>query len=203
MVKVGITGGIGSGKTTVCKEWEKLGAVVVYADDLAKSLMVEDQRLASQIRDVFGDAAYRDDGNLNRRFLAEEAFSKGRVHELNKLVHPAVTKKVRELMDRAEAQGAEMFVEEAALLLKNGRPDIFDFIVIVTADKERRVEWVSQRDQTGPQEIIARMKNQQSFEELMPLCDFVLENNSTLAALKQKAADLYRKMLKLQNTGID
>ena len=203
MVKVGITGGIGSGKTTVCKEWEKLGAVVVYADDLAKSLMVEDQRLASRIRAVFGDAAYGDDGSLNRRFLAEEAFSKGRVQELNRLVHPAVAKKVRELMDRAEAQGAEMFVEEAALLLKNGRPAIFDYIVIVTADKEQRVEWVSERDEVEPQDIIARMKNQQSFEELMPLCDFVVENDSTLAALKQKAADLYRKLLKLQNTGID
>jgi dephospho-CoA kinase len=203
MVKVGITGGIGSGKTTVCKVWEKLGAVVVYADDLAKSLMVEDEMLATNIRDKFGDAAYGDDGSLNRRYLAEEAFSKGRVHELNKLVHPAVAKKVRKLMDRAEAHGAEMFVEEAALLLKNGRPAIFDYIVIVTADKDRRVEWVSQRDEVEPREIIARMKNQQSFEELMPLCDFVLENNSTPESLKQKAADLYRKLLKLQNTGID
>jgi len=203
MVKVGITGGIGSGKTTVCNEWEKFGAVVVYADDLAKSLMVEDEQLASQIRSVFGDVAYADDGSLNRRFLAEEAFSKGRVHELNRIVHPAVEKKVRELMDRAEAHGAEMFVEEAALLLKNGRPNVFDYIIVVTADKERRVEWVSERDEVGPNEIIARMKNQQSFEEFMPLCDFVLENNSTLEALKLKAAELYRKLLKLQNTGID
>lgn len=203
MVKVGITGGIGSGKTTVCKEWEKLGAVVVYADDLAKLLMTEDEKLISGIRSVFGEQSYMDDGSLNRQYLAEEAFKKGKAEDLNRLVHPVVAKKIKELIERADAQGAEMFVEEAALLLINGRPEIFDFIVIVTAEKEKRVGWIKERDDVERQDIIARMKKQQSFGELIPLCDFVLENKSTIEDLKRKARDLYRQLLKLHYTGMD
>ncbi len=203
MVKVGITGGIGSGKTTVCKVWEGMGAVVVYADDLAKKLMVEDDDLISRIISAFGESSYHEDGSLNRQFLANKAFEKGEVEKLNKIVHPAVARKVKELMGRAEAQGADMFVEEAALLLSKGRPDIFDYIVIVTANKSDRLKWVMNRDSSGQDEILARMKKQQSFEELMPLCDFVIENDSTVQSLKKKSEDLYRQMLKLQNTGVD
>ncbi len=203
MVKVGITGGIGSGKTTVCKVWEGMGAVVVYADDLAKKLMVEDDDLISRIISAFGESSYHEDGSLNRQFLANKAFEKGEVEKLNKIVHPAVARKVKELMGRAEAQGADMFVEEAALLLSKGRPDIFDYIVIVTANKSDRLKWVMNRDSSGQDEILARMKKQQSFEELMPLCDFVIENDSTVQSLKRKSEDLYRQMLKLQNTGVD
>ncbi len=203
MVKVGITGGIGSGKTTVCKVWEGMGAVVVYADDLAKKLMVEDDDLISRIISAFGESSYHEDGSLNRQFLANKAFEKGEVEKLNKIVHPAVARKVKELMGRAEAQGADMFVEEAALLLSKGRPDIFDYIVIVTANKSDRLKWVMNRDNSGQDEILARMKKQQSFEELMPLCDFVIENDSTVQSLKRKSEDLYRQMLKLQNTGVD
>lgn len=203
MVKVGITGGIGSGKTTVCKEWEKLGAVVVYADDLAKKLMKEDDELALKIRAVFGEQSYKDNGKLDREYLANEAFDKGRVEELNKLVHPVVTSKIKELMERAEAQGAKMFAEEAALLLNQGRPEFFNYIVIVTADTEKRIDWIKERDGAQRKDILARMKKQKSIDELIPLCDFILENNSTVETLKRKARDLYMKLLKLHNTGID
>lgn len=203
MVKVGVTGGIGSGKTTVCKEWEKLGAVVVYADDLAKKLMKEDDKLASIIRNTFGEQSYSEDGNLDRQYLAREAFKKGRVEELNRIVHPVVVNKIKELMKQAEAHGAEMFVEEAALLLSQGRPVIFDYIVIVTADSEKRIGWIKERDGVKRLDILARMKKQRSFEELIPHCDFVMENNSTIEDLKRKARDLYMQILKLQNTGID
>lgn len=203
MVKVGVTGGIGSGKTTVCKVWEKMGAVVVYADDLAKKLMVEDGELIENIITEFGDDSYHTDGTLNRSYLAREAFEKQKVEKLNRIVHPAVAKKIKELIERAEVQGADMFVEEAALLLAKGRPDVFDYIVIVTAEKADRVNWVKKRDKSDREEILARMRKQQSFEELMPLCDFVIENNSSVQELKRKAEDLFRKMLKLQNAGID
>jgi dephospho-CoA kinase len=203
MVKVGITGGIGSGKTTVCKVWESMGAVVVYADDLAKKLMVDDDELITKVISEFGELSYHEDGTLNRQYLATKAFKKGEVEKLNKIVHPAVARKVQELMERAEAQGADLFAEEAALLLSKGRPEIFDYIVIVTADKTDRLKWVKKRDGSGQDEIIARMRKQQSFEELMPLCDFVIENDSTVHSLKRKAEDLYRQMLKLQNTGVD
>jgi dephospho-CoA kinase len=84
MIKVGITGGIGSGKSTVCKEWEKLGAVVFYADDEAKKLMVTDRLSRQKLTDAFGPQTYKADGSLNKAHLIEEAFIKGRVEELNR-----------------------------------------------------------------------------------------------------------------------
>ncbi len=203
MVKVGVTGGIGSGKSTVCAVWESMGAVVVYSDTLAKKLMETEEELISAIREKFGDEAYHEDGTLNRGFLSAQAFQKGRVGELNRIVHPAVRRKIGELMERAEAQGAEMFVEEAALLLDRGRPDHIDYVVLVHAGRDRRIRWIEQRDGADRNEILSRMKKQRAHEELMPMADFVLENSGSLQSLKQKASELYWKLLKLQNAGID
>ncbi|MEX1062792.1 MAG: dephospho-CoA kinase [Balneolaceae bacterium] len=194
MVTVGITGGIGSGKSTVCAEWDKLGAVIVYADDFAKELMVGDQELVEEIRSAFGSESYFADGTLNREFLASEAFARGRADELNKLVHPVVSKRVRDRMSRAEKEGADMFVEEAALLLDKGRPDIFDYIVLVTAGKSLRLDRVSERDGAPAEDVIARMKRQRCFDELLHLCDFVISNDSSLAELRKEAVEVYHQM---------
>ncbi|HBX67537.1 MAG TPA: dephospho-CoA kinase, partial [Balneolaceae bacterium] len=140
MIKVGITGGIGSGKTTFCKEWEKLGAYVLYADDFAKQLMQEDPKLQQKITKVFGDESYDSEGNLNRPYLAKEAFEKGRVEELNELVHPVLWERAEELANKKEQEGVEVFAKEAAILLQNGRPKDLDFVIIVMADQEQRIE---------------------------------------------------------------
>ena len=97
MIKVGVTGGIGAGKTTFCETWENLGAYVVYADDFAKNLMITDNEVITQIRQIFGDQSYLENGDLNTGFLANQAFNHDRVNELNSIIHPVLWKKINEL----------------------------------------------------------------------------------------------------------
>lgn len=198
MISVGVTGGIGSGKTTVCKEWEKLGAKVVYADDLAKELMVTDDRLKKSLIKAFGDETYHPDGSLNRAHLIQHAFGESRVKELNKIVHPAVARKFREICQEAEKAGEEMVVEEAALLLNKGRPNYFNVIVIVTSDKEDRLDRVVERDGGSKDQVLDRMKKQPDFNKLLHLADYTIKNNGSLEDLKKKSAQIYHTILKDQ-----
>ncbi len=195
MLKVGITGGIGSGKSSVCEVWRSLGVQVINADDLAKAIMVNNSTVREALVDSFGEQAYHSDGSLNRSFLARQAFEKGRVQELNAIVHPHIPARIEELMRNAEREGLPLTVYEAALLLQNGRPDYLDSIVLVLADKEQRLEWVQQRDETSAELVLNRINKQQDFSKLSPLADVVLENNGTLEELNQKAETLHHKFL--------
>lgn len=191
MIKVGVTGGIGSGKTTVCKEWEKLGARVLYADPLAKELMVSDNKVRNQLIRTFGEEAYLADGQLNKPYLTEEAFKKDRVEELNAIVHPRVYEVTKQRMQQAEKEGQDVFVYEAALLLQHGRPNHIDLVVLVLADQQKRVQRVAKRDQSDKEAVLGRIEKQQDFEQLKPLSDYIIDNNGSLDDLKNKARELY------------
>ncbi len=193
---MGVTGGIGSGKTTLCKEWERLGAFVVYADDLAKKLMVEDEDLVKNIKSVFGDDSYHEDGSLNRHYLAQEAFEKGRVSELNRLVHPVLWEKVEEIADQKKREGVDVFVKEAAILLQHGRPEDLDFVVIVEADEQQRMERVLSRDNSDRKKVESRISAQQDFSTLTDLADFVVTNDEGVTELKEKAGLLLKEIRK-------
>lgn len=195
MITVGITGGIGSGKTTVCKEWEKLGAKVIYADDLAKDLMVNDSNLKDSLIEAFGEKTYLEDGSLNRPYLIQHAFEEGRVEELNRLVHPVVAKKFKEISQEAEEAGEEMVVEEAALLLNNGRPSGLDVVVIVRSDRDARMERVVHRDSVSIEKVMERDQKQPDFEDLLHLADYTIENYGTLEELRIKSNRLYHTIL--------
>ncbi len=197
MIKVGVTGGIGSGKTTFCKEWEKQGAYVVYADDLAKELMVSDQELIRDIKSTFGGSSYHSDGSLNRVFLAQEAFEKGRVEELNKLVHPVLWRKVGELEFQQELDGTDVFVREAAILLNKGRPKDLDFVVVLKAGEQDRIKWVVERDRSNVQKVSDRISAQQPTKELIKYADFVITNNGSMEELQMKAKELFLHIKKL------
>jgi len=192
MVKVGITGGIGSGKTTVCKIWESLGAFILNADDLAKDLLTNNPDIKKAVINTFGKASYLSDGSLNRQYLAKEAFSKGRVEELNAVVHPAIPEAAESVMKKAEQDEYEVFVFEAALLFQNVRPGYLDLTVLVLADRKKRIERVLQRDHTDKENVLNRMENQQNFEKLTGLADIVITNNGSLEELEHKAVEVYR-----------
>jgi len=183
MLKVGLTGGIGSGKTLVCSVLEKLGAAVYYADTEARRVMNGDPKLVTQISRLFGDKAYVG-GTLNREFLADRVFKDhGLLASLNELVHPAV----REDFSRwAGKQNHALYVvEEAASLFESGSDRHMDLTVVVCAEEELRVKRVMQRDGIAREQVLDRMKNQMSEEEKMKKADYVINNDGKEMLLPQ------------------
>jgi dephospho-CoA kinase len=191
MIRVGITGGIGSGKSTICRIWEEMGAYVIHADELAKEIMVNDPKIVKAIKKVFGEQAYFSDGSLNRSWLAEQAFGNDRIIELNQIVHPAVYKASDELMQDAEKLGHPVAVREAAILLQYGRPSDLNKIVLVLADRDKRQDWVKLRDNHTLEHIRNRLDAQPAYEEYIPHADIVIHNDGTLNDLENKARQTY------------
>ena len=195
MIKAGVTGGIGSGKSTLCRVWEELGAEVIYADDLAKEIMVNDPEVVEAIKKEFGPDSYMENGELNRPYLSKKAFEEGKVDVLNRIVHPAVYRETGKLAEKAEKEGCKLFVKEAALLLQNGRPSFFDIIVIVRGKEESRIKRVMQRDDVPEQMVTDRMQKQQDFSRLEHLADYVIYNDGSFEEFKNEAEDLYYKVV--------
>ncbi len=195
MVRIGITGGIGSGKSTICKLWEREGAFVIYADELAKNIMTDDPSVVDAIKQAFGEEAYFSDGSLNRPWLAKLAFSENRVGELNAIVHPAVYRESDRLMKKAEVDGYRMAVREAAILLQNGRPKDLDKVVLVLADNKDRLYRVTNRDGTSTEQVSSRMNAQPDYESYLPLADVVIRNNGSMADLEDTAITLFRQLV--------
>ncbi len=183
-LQVGITGGIGSGKTTVCRLFEVLGIPVYYADERAKQLMVEDEALVRQIRDSFGDKAYTEEGQLNRAYLADIVFSNPeKLQQLNALVHPAVGRDSRRWHE--EQTDAPYTLREAALIFESGSFRQLDKVITVTAPKELRIERVMRRDQVDREAVTARMENQLPEEEKVKRADYVIYNDGRRSLIHQ------------------
>lgn len=191
MKRIGITGGMGSGKSTICEVWRDLGAFVIDSDNLAKEILAHSSDVKSDVLRIFGEEAYLDNGKLNRPFLAQQVFTEGKLEELTRIVHPAVYKRIAQIDAFAEEEGVEVLVREAAILLNKGRPEGFDQIILVTAPLEDRIRRVIERDGCTRDEAMSRIVRQKSDEELMPMCDLVIENTGDLAALKARANDLF------------
>ncbi len=195
MITVGVTGGIGAGKTTFCKVWQELGAFVVYADELAKQIMATNPIIIASIKNVFGEQSYLSDGSLHREFLAQEAFQKGRVQELNAIVHPVLWLTISELVEKKQKEGVNVFVKEAAILLQNGRPTDLDYIILLDAHLDQRIERVEQRDRVQKKLILDRVSKQPNIEHLRSLVDYVVSNNSTEQDLVEKAKHLFNQIV--------
>jgi dephospho-CoA kinase len=183
MLKVGLTGGIGSGKTLVCSVLEKLGVAVYYADLEARRLMNSDPELVLQISGLFGNKAY-EGGSLNREFIAQWVFKeKELLTRLNELVHPAVRK---DFSRWAIEQEPDFYVvEEAAILFESGSDRNMDLTVMVFAEKELRVRRAMQRDGSTREQVLNRMNSQMSDQEKMEKADLVIDNDGKKMVLPQ------------------
>ncbi len=177
MMKIGITGGIGSGKTTVCRLFEALGIPVYYADDRAKQLMVENLAIRTALCREFGEAVYLPDGALNRGYLADIVFkNKEKIAILNSITHPIVA---QDALDWHNAQKNTPYtLKEAALLIESKSYLQLDKIILITATLETRIERVIQRDNTTEQAVRARIAQQLSDEEKRPFAHFFIENEN-------------------------
>lgn len=190
---MGITGGIGSGKTLVCSILEKLGVSVYYADTSARRLMDTDSGLHAGILEMFGERAFGEDG-LNRKFLAEEVFGDDeKLSRLNRLVHPVV----REDFFRWETLqgGSPYVVEEAAILFESGAAKLMDLSVLVFAPAELRISRIIERDQVKREDVLKRMGHQISEEEKMGMAGHIIYNDGSQMLLPQ-VVELHNNILK-------
>ena len=190
MKVVGLTGGIGSGKSTIAKMFEDLGVAVYIADIEAKKLMSEDPTVKREITDLFGEEAYRNN-TLNRPFIANIVFNDStQLEKLNAIVHPAVADHFDKWKDR---QKGNYVIKEAAILFENGGYKQCDHTILVVAPLELRISRVLNRDQSTRDEVLSRIKNQWDDDQKIPLADFVIQNID-LQDTEQQVNEIHQKI---------
>jgi dephospho-CoA kinase len=184
-LQIGITGGIGSGKSLVCKIFSQLGIPVYDADSHAKRLMTTDGILISGIKKEFGDLSYHTDGMLNRTYLADHVFNnEEKLKTLNSLVHPRVKVDYDRWLE--ENKSSHYVLKEAALLFEAGTHSALDKIIVVHAPEETRIKRVLNRDaHRTDQQVRAIMAKQMPEEEKLKRADFVILNDETTLVIPQ------------------
>jgi dephospho-CoA kinase len=197
ILRVGLTGGIGSGKSTIAQIFEVLGIPVSYADREAKRIMNEDDALRAGIIGKFGPEAYNaGTGLLNRTWMAAQVFSDpARLEILNSLVHPAVIRHGEQWM-QSKAGQAPYAIREAALIFETTSAGRLDFVIGVHAPLSLRIHRTMERDHLSREEVLQRMRFQIDEEIKMSLCDAVIQNDGQQAVLPQ-VLSLHERLLKL------
>jgi dephospho-CoA kinase len=182
MLKIGLTGGIGSGKSTIARIFEALGVPVYYADEAAKRLMNEDKEIIEAVTRNFGKESYIH-GKLNRPYIASIVFNdKEKLELLNFITHPATIRDANEWMQK---QNSPYIIKEAALLFESGSSEYLDKIIGVYAPAPLRMMRTMERDNISSDEVIKRMNRQIEEEIKMKLCDFVIVNDEQQLVIPQ------------------
>ena len=190
MLKIGLTGGVGSGKTTVSKIFASLGVPVFYADDIAKKIMNEDTILKQEIINLFGEEAYAE--SLNRKHIADIVFNDAfKLEQLNALIHPRTIEAANKWMQQ---QTKPYVIKEAALMFEAGASTNLDYIIGVYAPQYLRINRVMKRDMFTKEQVLERINNQIDETIKMKLCDFVIVNDEQQAVLPQ-VINLHKQFL--------
>lgn len=196
MFKVGLTGGIGSGKTLVSSVFNELGVSVYNADIEAKRLMETDAGLMRLIKSLLGPKSYQQ-GKLNRKYISEAVFSeKDKLESLNSIVHPAVRQDFEKWV--LGKSGEPYVIKEAAILFESGGAETVDYTIFVKADMNTRINRVVERDHVSDEQVRSRMNHQMNDQEKEKLADFII-NNEIGSMILPQIVDLHNKFLKLNH----
>lgn len=192
---VGLTGGIGSGKTTIANFFKELGVPIYIADTEAKALMNRSKVIKRKLIALFGDNAYQNE-KLNRDFLSKQIFNnKDLLQKMNAIVHPKVASHFKRWVKKQEAP---YVISEAAILFENGSYKKYDYIITVTAPEEVRLKRVMSRDSASKEKVKSVMNNQWKDEEKIKLSDYVIQNIN-LEEAKAQVLQIHQNLLqKLQ-----
>jgi dephospho-CoA kinase len=201
-LRVGLTGGIGSGKSLVAAIFRRLGASVLSADEVARDLTDSDPVVKRRIREEFGSGVFTKEGLLDRKGMADIVFSSTEHREkLNAIVHPAVLKKMDEETMKLEKSGGIPFViHEAALIYEAGVDKLLDYVIVVDADEDRRIRRVMDRDGTSRADVQRRIGSQIPAQRKREMADFVIENDGDKKSLEERVGFLYQLFLTLGET---
>lgn len=193
MKKIGLTGGIGAGKSIVAQILTTMGFPVFYSDQVGKELMVSDQGVITKVKVLFGEEAYQNN-QLNRAYIAQRVFNDETLKtELNAIVHPAVRNTFSEWQSKLKC---DLCFNEAAILFETGAYKLYDKNILVTAPEEIRIKRVMSRDQTSRKQIADRIKNQWSDSEKTKFSDFLIVNDNLTLLVPQVEmilSELYEK----------
>ena len=207
MLKVGLTGGIASGKTVVGEMFVALGARLVQADRISHELMLPGQSVYKEVVRHFGQGILNADGSVNRSKLAELVFGApvspgaqpSRIEELNRIVHPAVIQKHDEWMDEMGRQDPNVVaIVEAALMIEAGAADHFARLIVVTCTEEQRVVRFAERQkidlESARKEVLRRMAAQLPDEEKIKAADFVIDNSGLLESTRRQVEETWKTL---------
>ena len=192
MVKIGVTGGIGSGKSTVCRVFKEMGVPVYEADKRAKQVILKEE-VKVKVKELLGEEAYLENGNINRDHIAKNVFSDMEKREaLNTIIHPAVAKDYKDWLN--EVKDEPMVIKEAALFFEIGSELEMDHMILVVADLEQRIARVLKRDAfRSREELMNIIATQLPDEEKIKQAGFVIRNNEEDALLPQ-INDVFEKL---------
>jgi len=196
---IGVTGGIGSGKSTVCNILKDLGCEIFNADQVAKSLQETDPEVIMGLKTIFGNDIYPKEGESqipDRKQIAAIIFKDPeKLQAVNKLIHPKVFQAFEAAKKEARQKGAQVLIKEAAILFESGANSGLDKVIVVAADPQTRIARVKLGSLLSEEAIRARMANQWSQEKLAEKADFVIYNNGSLLGLQKDAKEVLGKIL--------
>ncbi|WP_339837541.1 dephospho-CoA kinase [uncultured Maribacter sp.] len=191
MMVVGLTGGIGSGKSTIATMFKELGVPVYNSDERAKHLMNTSKKIKKQLIKLLGKKAFVDD-QLNRGYIAKKVFNDvDLLEQLNGIVHPVVRK---DFIKWTKKQTTQYVIQETALLFENNAQNLYDSVILITAPEELRIERVLSRDESSREQIIARMNNQLDDKAKLELAKYVIENID-LESTASKVVEVHEAIL--------
>jgi dephospho-CoA kinase len=199
MLRVGLTGNIGSGKSTVARVWESMGARVLSADAIAKDLLAPGSALLGKVVRAFGEGILDSEGALDRKRLAGVVFRDGRaLAALDAIVHPAVIRRIREIIEKDDAGSATIYVVEAALIIECGRETDYDVIVVVESDRAECVERVMRERGLAREDVERIARAQMAPEEKRKKAQIVIENDGSIEDLVEKARRVFEELIRME-----
>lgn len=191
MMIVGLTGGIGSGKTTVANFFVELGVPVYNSDKEAKKLMASSKQVKKAIIALLGEKAYHGE-KLNKKYISEQIFNNEQLlKKMNGIVHPVVKEHFETWV---KMQKTPYVIQETALIFENSKQDFYDFTILVTAPENIRIKRVMERDGSTKRDVLGRLKNQLDDDKKIPFSDYVLENNQ-LSKTRLRVEEIHKALL--------
>ena len=195
---IGLTGNIGSGKSTVAKTFEELGAKVIDADEIARAVVEPGKPALKELISEFGKEILNDDGTLNRKYVADAVFNnEAKREKLNSIIHPRILGEINGYIDKYRDDGEEVVIIEAALLVeKRGLIKFIDQLIVVSVDRETQIERVRTRDNLDRDEIVSRIESQMNNEDKTRHADFIIDNTESIESTRNQVEKIWESLIK-------
>ena len=198
MLKVAVTGGAGSGKSTVVQMFKDLGAQVLDADEVARQVVAVGEPAWEELRRTWGPEFFHEDGSLDRAKVAQRVFSDPQARRrLNELIHPQVARKIKARLEELEQQGEPLVVVEVPLLFEAGLQSAYDRVVVVFAEPGDQVNRLTARDQRPEGEVTGILKAQWPLKEKLAQADYVVDNCGSLSQTQLQVENIWRDLKNL------